>query len=401
MSTVRVRSAVKLAASAAVLAAVAATTACGSTTSTEATAAPESSASSDASTAPSQASSASAAQTMQEKAAAAVAAFKDAPTTIGITEPVGKAIPSGKNLVVITAGPADTPDKVKAIEEAADVLGWTVKVISPESPTPQLIQQALQQAAQLSPDAIYLTAVDLTPLTTQLADLKDQGIHVVNFYGFDDQDDQVALSFASTADMAKLAATDADAALSKIDTPGPLGVVTIEGYATTDRYAKGFTDRVAELCPECTTVPIVLSLASLGGSAGTDIVNAYRATPDMKALFLAFDGLGGALYPAAEAAGVDLPPVYSIAPRVTSLGNLESGDLTASMAIDETDMGWRSVDALARLFTGQPESAKESQQLPTQIWSKEYGNVPALPADGFQPVLVPDYKDQYIALWGK
>ncbi len=338
---------------------------------------------------------------MKEIAAAAVAEYIDAPATIGIAEPLGQAVPADKTVAFITAGPGGTGIALtqKALQEAAEKVGWTIKVIEPESPAPQAMQQALTQAIQLNPDAVIMNSGDVTALKTQLAELKDKGIPVVQTFGFTSQEDQVDLSFFSTGEMARLAGLTADAAVAKLDAPGEFGVVTIEGYPAADETVKGFTDRLTELCSECTTVPIVLSLASLGGSAGTDIVNAYRANPNMQGIFVPFDQLSAALFPAAQQAGVDLPPVYVLATVPGTILSLQSGDIEAAVQVDNQSLGWRYVDALSRIFTDQIESAKAVQQLPSQLWSNAYDNVPEVPSDGTFPTLVEDYKDQYEALW--
>lgn len=339
------------------------------------------------------------------QAEALAKSFSQAPTSIGITQPVGKSIPGNKTVVLVGggAGAEGTILTYAGFKQAAQLLGWTVKEIQPKEPTPQDIQQALNQAIQLHPDAVTISAVEQAPVTTQLKQLQSMHIPVVETFSPDAVGGPVTLSLMDYAQQANLTAAVANKALADMGAPGTIGMVGLQGYEVVQKYSKGFSDQVAKLCPSCAIKHTEVPLTSLTTTAGTDIVNFLRANPGIKALFVGYDGMDSNLFSAAKSAGVTLPKVYSSSTLPTSIGSLASGALAASTPIDYFELGWRQADGLARIFTGQAATVQQisSQYTRPIIWSKSFNNVPPVPSDNTFPSVVTDYQAQYKKLWGK
>jgi ribose transport system substrate-binding protein len=331
--------------------------------------------------------------------------YSKAPTSIGITQPVGKPIPSKKTIVLVGGGASagGTIYAYDGFKQAASVLGWTIKEIQPQEPTPQLLQQALNQAIQLHPDAVAISAVEQAPIVAQLKKLQSMHIPVIETYSPDPVGGPITMQLMDATAQARLTTAVADKALADMGQPGEIGMIGLQGYQVVQTYSKGFSSEVAKLCPSCTIKSTQVPLASLGTTDGTDIVNFLRANPGIKALFVGYDGMDSNLFSAAKAAGVTLPKVYSSATLPTSIENLASGALTASAPIDYYELGWRQADAFARIFTGQTASAQQQDvQYPRpMIWSKSFDNVPAAPTGNAFPSIVASYQAQYKKLWGK
>ena len=160
-------------------------------------------------------------------------------------------------------------------------------------------------------------------------------------------------------------------AVADLGGKGELGVIGLQGYKIVQEYDTGFYREVRATCPACTIKETDLPLTSLGTTDGTDIVNFLRANPGIKGLLLGYDGLGSDLFTAAKSAGITLPKVYSIATLPTGVQAAQEGELTATVPVDYTDLGWRDADALARIFTGQTASALTQDVLYERpvIWS--------------------------------
>ncbi|MCD0449160.1 substrate-binding domain-containing protein [Actinocorallia sp. API 0066] len=331
--------------------------------------------------------------------------YSTPPTSIGITVPVGKPVPSGKTIIAIGAGPGGqgTILTYKAVTEAARLFGWTVKVIQPQSPTPQLFQQALTQAIQLKPDAVLISATEVAAIQDQLKELKSKNIPVISSTGPDPTGDLLTLQIMGTDGLSGLATAVADKTLADLDGPGEIGMVGIQGYKIINDYSVAYRDEVKELCPSCTIKDTSIPVTALGTNDGTLIVNFLRANPNLKALFVGYDGMATNLIAAAKAAGVTLPKTYSVATAVSNIPHVASGALTASAPFDQPELGWRTVDALARIFTGQTDAALDLAVQYTRplIWAKDFNNVPPAPEAQTFPKLVPDYEEQYKKLWGK
>jgi ribose transport system substrate-binding protein len=340
-----------------------------------------------------------------KKAEAVVSADTSAPTSIGITQPVGKPIPAGKRIVLVYSGQGAVGTELAytPFKAAAKVLGWDVTSLYPALPTPQDLQQALNQAIQLKPDAVIIAAVDDTDFQTQINTLHSMNIPVISDFSPDLTGGPITLSLMGAAGQAALTAAAGAKAVADLGGKGELGVVGLQGYKIVQEYDTGFYNEVHQTCPACTIKETDLPLTSLGTTDGTDIVNFLRANPDIKGLMLGYDGVGSDLYTAAKAAGITLPKIYSSATLPTGVQAALEGELTATVPVDYNDLGWRDADALARIFTGQTASAlvQDVQYERPVIWSEQSHNVPALPSDNSFPGVVTNYQAQYEKLWGK
>lgn len=343
-----------------------------------------------------------------QKAAQLAAGFKKDPTSIGPTQKVGKPIPTGKSIVLIGAGPggSGTVQTYAAFKQAAAILDWNVTELEPQSPTPQYLQPLLEQALRLHPAAVVISAVSEDGITPQLLALKNAGIPVVSTTGPDPSGGPILLQLAGADYLGnELGKATADQTIADMGgKPTTVGTVGIDGYAIIDDMVSAYTSEIKSKCPACQIENTNVSLASLGTSDGTDIVNFVRQHSGMGALLVGWDGMDTNLFPAAHAAGVNLPKTYSIAVVPQDLPYVRSGQLAGTTAFDTTDLGWRLADALARIFTGQTASAlsQDTKYATPVIWSEANGNVPSsIPSDGSYPPVVSDYQNQWKALWGK
>ena len=340
-----------------------------------------------------------------KQAEAVVSADTSAPTSIGITQPVGKPIPTGKHIVLVYSGQGAVGTELvyTPFKAAAKVLGWNVTSLYPALPTPQDLQQALNQAIQLKPDAVVIAAVDDADFQTQINTLHSMHIPVISDFSPDPTGGPITLSLMGAAGQAALTSVAGAKAVADLGGKGELGVIGLQGYKIVQEYDTGFYDEVHQTCPACTIKETDLPLTSLGTSDGTDIVNFLRANPGITGVLIGYDGLGSDLFTAAKSAGITLPKVYSIATLPTGVQAAEEGELTATVPVDYTDLGWRDADALARIFTGQTASALAQDVLYERpvIWSTQYHNVPSLPSDNSFPGVVATDQAQYEKLWGK
>ncbi len=340
-----------------------------------------------------------------QAAQAAAKADSVAPTSIGPTMPIGKPIPTGKKIVLVYGGKAAEGGALvfDGFQAAAKELGWSVTSLHPDEPTPQDLQQAVGQAVQLHPDAVITTSVDMTAFQSQAEALQKAKIPLLSNFGPNPTGGPLTLQLMGAEGQGQLAAAIGNKVISDLGGKGEIGVVGLQGYEIVQKYSQYFLNTVQQRCPGCTIKSTQLTLASLGTTAGSDITNFVRANPKIKALFLGYDGLGSSLFSAAKSAGVKLPPVYSMSTLPTSIPVIASGTLTASAPVDLYELGWRTADALARIFTGQTASAltEDVKYERPMIWSSEYKNVPSVAGGNTFPSVVTSYQQQYEKLWGK
>ncbi len=327
------------------------------------------------------------------------------PTVIGPTQAVGKPIPTGKHIVLIYPGQSAVGGQIvfTGFKQAAQKLGWSVTSLYPAVPTPQDLQQAMNQAIQLHPDAVIINSVDDVEFQKQVATLQSMHIPVIADFSPDSTGGPITLSLMGAQGQGALASVIGAKAVADLGGSGELGVIGLQGYTIVQDYTAYFKTEVKKLCPSCSIVENDLPLTSLGTSDGSDIVNFLRANPKIKGLLIGYDGLGSDLFSAAKQAGITLPKIYSVSTVPTGIQAVSSGELSATAPVDYPELGWRDADALARIFTGQAASAQSQDVVYERpvIWSDQYHNVPDLGAGSSFPAIVTTYEAQYEKLWGK
>jgi ribose transport system substrate-binding protein len=328
-------------------------------------------------------------------AKANVVAHSKAPAHIGPTQPIGKAIPTGKKIVYINCGAEACVNVGKSMDEAAKVLGWTVKHINTQ-PTPQAIQAAFQEAVRQNPDGVAELGFDKVSFERQLAELKAKKIPVLAATGTDLSGSGIDLQIIPPVENSKSTRLLADKIAVDSSGTGDVGVVELTGYPVIKIYTDAFKDQLGKSCPGCSSKSIQIQPTSIGKDAASKIANFLRANPKIGYLFLSLDDLGDGLPAAVKNAGAKLPKTYGHAPTAPGLAALGTGERSAATPGPTPEIAWQFMDAFARSFTGQSMKPDEGWQ-GTVLWSKENGN---LPTSASLPV-VTDYQAQFSALWGK
>jgi ribose transport system substrate-binding protein len=324
-----------------------------------------------------------------------VEAHSAAPTKIGPTQPIGKAIPTGKKIVYINCGAEACVNVGKSMDEAAKVLGWSVVHINTQ-PTPQAIQASFAQAVRAKPDGVAELGFDKVTFERQLAELKAKKIPVVSATGTDLSGSGIDLQIIPPVENSKSTRLLADKVSVDSGGKGEVGVVELTGYPVIKIYTEAFKDQLSKSCPACTAKTIEIQPTSIGKDAASKLANFLRANPKVGYLFLSLDALGDGLPAAVKNAGAKMPKTYGHAPTESGLAALGTGERTAATPGPTPEIAWQFMDAFARSFTGQSMDADQAWQ-GTVIWGKEFGN---LPTSGSLPV-VKDYQEQFKQLWGK
>jgi ribose transport system substrate-binding protein len=318
-----------------------------------------------------------------------------APTKITPTEPIGQPIPTGKKVVYINCGAQACTNVGTAFEAASKELGWDFVNIN-SKPTPEGIQAAFTQAINEDPDAVVSGGFGIDSYQRQLAELADKGIPVLSSTGPDEAGGGLTLQIDSPAQQAEAGKLLADKMIVDQNGSGLLGLVTLTGYPTQESLTQSVKDEIEASCPDCSTKTLELAPTAIGTTSAGDIASFLRANPDMKEIYLSYDDLANGLKAATTNAGVDMPKSVSWAPTQTGIAALQTGERTAGVPQFEPELGWQLADTLVRIFLDLPyeDNAKVP---PFYLMSKDYDNVPE---STDSPASIPDYQDQYKALWG-
>jgi ABC-type sugar transport system substrate-binding protein len=99
---------------------------------------------------------------------------------------------------------------------------------------------------------------------------------------------------------------------------------------------------------------------------------------------------------ALEAAGAKAK-IVGTAPSETTAQMVKDGQIDGIIMLQQADSMWQMTDALARQFAG-VDVAPSMKESPA--WAVTQDNVDQVISEGVPYYLIPDYQNQYKALWG-
>jgi ribose transport system substrate-binding protein len=290
----------------------------------------------------------------------------------------------------------------KAVEDAAQVLGWRFKLLDGKG-TVAGQTDALSQAIALKPDGIVLGGFDAQSQKTQISKAASLGIKIVGWHASSRpgpiQDPPVFTNVES--DPIQTAKLAADYAIAMSD--GTAGVVILTDSEYSIAVAKSTTMRKEiEQCKGCTVLayedtpladvasrmpPLMTSLVQKYGSKFTYALGINDLYFDFTAPALRSLGVGPNGPPSFVSAGDGSVSAYS---RIR-----QEQYQVATIPEPLSLQGWQCVDELNRAFAGtQPSGYVTAVHLVTRSNIAYDG--------GPQNIFDPDngYRDQYKKIWG-
>lgn len=320
--------------------------------------------------------------------------FATRPTRIPIDTPIGRDIPSGKEVAFVSCGGTTCAEAARVAQTAADVLGWSVKVHDTNG-TPEGFQAALDQVVRDEPDGLIYQGIDQSTIQTQLEQLDRVGTVVAAQCVLDPVSELIDYTIC-TQDSAD-GWGEATAAWVVADSGGRADTVYVDvpDFKIFAPIGEGFREVYERTCEGCPLDTIRISFSELaGGEAPNRIVSYLRSNPDVNYVALAYDGLSAGLPAALGAAGLDDVKYAGSSPDSSTLTNVRSGREGASVLAPVYEFVFLEMDAIARKLAG--EEVLPEPEFPYWLVTQE-----TLPdAEGLFPV-VEDVEAQFAALWGK
>jgi ribose transport system substrate-binding protein len=341
--------------------------------------------------------SASSGETNKNVAAAesVVKEWEEAPTDLGITEPVGKSISPGREIFYLDCGSVSCATAGESVAEAAGVVGWNVKHIKMGF-SPEGVKAAFEQVIREKPDAVVQWGVPSLLYEKQLAQLKQMGIPVVTTAVPDKAGNGILWADNGAEESVEVGKVMADWVIA--DSGGKANAVLLDlpSAPILAAYGEGFEQEFKAKCPGCQLGTVEMAETDLGTNAtATKTVGYLRSHPETTYVVPTFDDLIIGLPPALKSAGLNEITIMGENPSPPTLVYLKDGEQAASVSWPVHETAWKDIDVLARYFN--KESIKPDETpLPRQIITGEDVEDPNEYFDA-----VPDYKEQFSELWGK
>ena len=318
------------------------------------------------------------------------------PTSIGLTTPIGKPVPTDKKVAFISCGVEACEIQGDIIKQGAADLGWTASTIGTDG-SPEQLQNAFQTALRQGADAVILNAVTRSVIAKPLEQAKKQGVPFVTLSSVEKTGDGILANIADTRNSGRIG--DLLAAKIVSDSQGDSNTlyVNISAFQILRALGDQFKSSYQKYCPECEFGSIDIPVTSLGKDAPDRIVSYLRSHPQTNHVVLSVSNALGAGLPAAlRAAGLtDKVKIVGQSGDSQTFQDLQAGNIEAVVPYDYYTVDYLMLDALARHFAGVPLADGQPP-----LWTVTADNMPEAATKGLFPV-VPSYRDEFKKLWGK
>lgn len=325
-----------------------------------------------------------------------LAQFEKRPTSVGITQPVGKPIPTGKKIDFILCGVQSCQDLANYFSQAAKVLGWKVNKI-PTQGTPQSVQAAWTQAVRDKPDAVIASGFPRSVFAKQLKQLKDMDIPVVE----SSTDDKAGDGISMLIDGPDVVDIEGRIMASWVtsDSKGRADTVYFDlpTYGILKPVADTFRSDYQKWCSGCGYDKVDVPISAIGKDMPDRVVSYLRSHPKVTHVAFSLALMNVGVPAALRAAGLQ-NKVHTIVNvgEATNYQYIDSGRTRAAVAFNNIENAWAQADGLARHFTGQSMKVTQDAQLPFMLITKDN-----LISTKTEFPLVEDYQAQFKKLWGK
>lgn len=346
---------------------------------------------------------------VSDEAKARVEAFLQPVTELPLNEAI--AAPTGKKLFYVQCSVQVCSEIGTGIEAAAKAAGWSYETTSHQD-TPDTVAAAFDTALAANPDVILTSGNPREWFASQLATIKEKNIPVISWSIPEayEPGDGISVNLLSNDDYYFYGVLMADYAAANTVT-GKIHFVGLPTFPVLSTVQQGFTDEIAKACPDCSVEVSEVAVTDIGTNLPGAIVSALQADPELDFIVYAFGGMLYGVPDALDAAGLtDQAKAISQAGGPLNFDFIASGrHQVAEVALASELLGWRAVDAAARVLLGSGPGRAEARAeavvdghpdilaggLPLQILTKDSIKDPAALWPG-----VEGFQDKFTALWG-
>ena len=318
------------------------------------------------------------------------------PTSIGLTKPIGKPVPTGKKVVFISCGVEACEIQGKIIKQGAADLGWTAETIGTDG-SPEQLQNAFKTALRQGADGVIINAVNRASVAKQIEQAKKQGVAFVTSASVDEPGDGILANIADKRNSGNIGEHLAAQIVADSNGKANTLFVNISAFQILKALGDQFSSSYKKYCPDCKYDALDIPVTSLGKDAPDRIVSYLRSHPQVNYVVLSVSNALGAGLPAAlRAAGLaDKVKIVGQSGDSQTFQDLQAKNINSVAAYDYYTVDYLMLDALARHFAGAPP-----QPANPPLWLVTPENMPAEATKGLFPV-VPTYRDEFKKLWGK
>lgn len=329
------------------------------------------------------------------------AEYTTVPTEIGITEQITEDIPTGLEVVFVSASVPPVPFYLAGMEEAADILGWKVSNITIDQTNPASISSSIDSAIAQKPDAIALVALENAQFAPQLENAREAGVPLIGVATAEDTAEGL-YQIARTTSRAEYGTEMLVAAIlddaEKAGQDAKVVQLTVPAVASVFKPKdEGVPAALSEECEECTHELLDLELADVFSGEYTQTVVSYlQKHPDTNYIVADQGALAAGLSAALAQAGLNSVKIYGFDAQAVNLDELKAGKPGAWTATNYNYDGFMMMDLIARVKVGQATDVWDDEHMTYLVTAENADEI-----DSEDPEFPADYQEQFKALWNK
>lgn len=331
-----------------------------------------------------------------EEARARMEPFLGDQSQLALTEKLSTAPEPGKTIVWLQCSQSACASIGDGIEEAAAVVGWTVKRIDYSESDPESVITAMNQAVDGAPDGIAVSGVPSERYEIALARAQEAGIPVIESSVVDEvgglEGNGVVGLISGPVAYAEGGSIVADWVIQDSDGAASVLLVSADDFPIIkfeiDEVAKDFEER----CSDCTVKRLNQAVADIGTNTPTNVVSALQEDPSIDYVYFGFGDLSMGVSAAIADAGLDAK-IVGLAPTTENHQRVIDGEEAAWAGFSTPLVGWDIVDALARFFNGDDMAVVSDQPSTYQLFTQDS------PPSSEDPIFPASYEQLYSDLW--
>ena len=336
--------------------------------------------------------------TAGEKAAAAfLAKYTTAPSSIGNLSPLAAKPPTGKRVIYLQTPGAVAQRSTSALTAAAKPLGWSLSAVSTGA-TPASAVGAFQAAIARRPDAIIFAGYPAALFTKQIAAANSDGIAVISDATGDGPTPGVLADLGGRAQEALYGKLVAAYFVVQSKGAGKAAVFNIQALPILTYFVTAFQASVREWCSACATKVVDQQLTDEATKTPANVVAFMQRNPKYKWAVFGNGDLSQGVRAAITSAGLQGVSIAGEVPTEANVANIKNGAESAWAGYTVDILNWRLLDILARHYTNTDVAAAAAVPLSLQMLTSANVKSAAFDNGGYY-LGVADFPAQFKKIW--
>jgi len=325
-------------------------------------------------------------------AASTVAKYSKPLTSFNLS-PLTSAPPRGKKIVFVGNNTPNVHAIMVGAQAAAKALGWNLTPITFDPSKPTGTQDAFEQAVQDHPDAVVTAGEDQSQFAQTAKELVANNIPVVVSATTDTVGAPIIANVTDAEQTALAGRITANYVVAQKGSHADVAMFNVPSFSILKTYETAFKTEYLRLCPGCKYKSVPVQIADIGTKVPAQVVSTLQTDPKINVAVMGFGTISLGVGAALRAAGITGVKIVGETPAVDNIAALTNGTEDMWVAYPLYGMGWKSMDALARNFTGESAAIDTSAPTPFQILTKTNAPHPAGAPE------VADYQNYFKQLW--